>query len=152
MEAERSRRRRHPFPGRMSDVKKEIACSSTAESAYIHEKLRAFNARYMHDSEDFNFHIEEDGEIIGGIVASSLSDALEVEFLYVDVRHRGKGLGHRLLTHVEALARQKGLRRVLLNTYSFQAPEFYKKLGYAEVLKIDPAFEDYAQSYFMKIL
>ena len=120
----------------------KIICSSEADSSYIHRRLQEYNARYMRETEDFNFHIEENGKIIGGIVA----------FLYVDDQHRGKEIGRRLLAHVEELARQNGFRRILLNTYSFQAPEFYKKLGYTEILKLSPAFDSFSQSFFLKEL
>ena len=50
----------------------QIICSSEADSAYIHDRLREYNARYMHDFADYNFHIEENGKIIAGIVAGSL--------------------------------------------------------------------------------
>lgn len=130
----------------------KIICSSEADSSYIHRRLQEYNARYMRETGDFNFHIEENGKIIGGIVAEGLGDTLEVAFLYVDDQHRGKGLGRRLLAHVEELARQNGFRRILLNTYSFQAPEFYKKLGYTEMLKLSPVFDSFSQSFFLKEL
>lgn len=134
------------------EAEEAVVCSSEADSEYVREQLREYNAQYMYGFEDFNFHIEENGRIIGGIVAGSLGDTLEVEFLYVDGQYRGKGIGRRLLAHVEALARQKGLKRILLNTYSFQAPAFYKKLGYTEIGKLDPAFDGFTQSYFIKKL
>lgn len=129
-----------------------ILPSSEEDNDGIHKRLREHNARYMRDTGDFSFHIKEDGKTIGGIVAGGLGDLLEVEFLYVDEACRGRGIGRRLLAHVEVLARQRGLKRVLLNTYSFQAPAFYKKLGYTEVLKLDPAFDGFTQSYFLKDL
>lgn len=133
-----------------NEMEKEVVCSSETDSGYIHEKLREYNAQYMHETEDFNFHIEDNGRVIGGIIAGSLGDTLEVEFLYVEEHYRKKGIGRRLLAHIEMLALQKGLKRILLNTYSFQAPEFYKKLGYTEILKLSPAFDDFTQSYFIK--
>ena len=128
----------------------EIVRSEAENSSFIHEKLREYNARYMRDSGEFNFHIEENNRIVGGIVADGLGDTLEVEFLYVDEECRGKGIGRRLLEHVEKLARQAGMKRILLNTYSFQAPEFYKKMGYMEILKISPVFDEISQYYFIK--
>jgi N-acetylglutamate synthase and related acetyltransferases len=85
-------------------------------------------------------------------VAEALGDTLEIAFLYVDEQYRGKGIGRKLLAHAEDLERQKGMKRNLLNAYSFQAPAFYEKPGYTELLKLTPAFDDYAQSYFTKIL
>lgn len=138
---------------RWNDEKEgEILPSTEEESSEIHEKLRAYNAQYMYETGDFNFHIKEDGKIIGGIIAGGLGDTLEVEFLYVEETYRGKGIGRRILAHVERLAQEKGMKRILLNTYSFQAPDFYKKLGYTEVLKLSPVFDSFTQSYFLKNL
>lgn len=65
---------------------------------------------------------------------------------------RSRGLGKALLEHVETVARQQGMRRMLLNTYSFQAPGFYEKMGYQEIIKLEPAFDRFSQSYFIKEL
>lgn len=134
------------------DSELEIVSSSEADSSYVHEKLREYNARYMRETGDLSFHITDNGRIVGGIVAEGLGDTLEVAFLYVDEHDRKKGIGRRLLTHVEELAAQKGMKRILLNTYSFQAPGFYKELGYTELLKLSPAFDEFTQSYFIKEL
>lgn len=100
-------------------MESEIIASSERDTEYVHAKLREYNRCYMHDFEDFNFHIEENGKVIAGIVAESMSDTVEVEILFVDRGYRGKGLGSRLLSHVEKIAREKGMKRILLNTYSF---------------------------------
>lgn len=129
-----------------------IVRSSDKDNEYIHAKLCEYNGKYMKDFHEYNFHIEDNGKIIAGIVANSTIDTLEVDFLFVDENHRGKNLGSKLLKYAEDEARSNGLKRVLLNTYSFQAPEFYKKLGYEEILKINPCFEQFSQSYFLKNL
>lgn len=130
----------------------EIIASSEAQKEYVHKRLQAYNAQYMKEFADFSFHIEQDGAIAAGIVAESVGDTLEVEFLFVEEACRGRGLGRALLERAEAEARKRGLRRVVLNTYSFQAPGFYPKMGYREVLKLDPAFDGFSQSYFCKEL
>lgn len=129
-----------------------ILSSSEQVNDLIHQKLRRYNREFMRDFRDYNFHIERDGEIIAGIVAASTMDTLEVEFLFVDERYRREGLGSRLLGHVETLARKNGLRRILLNTYSFQAPDFYLKHGYTIQTVIEPCFGEYNQYYFIKNL
>ncbi|CAM2991085.1 GNAT family N-acetyltransferase [Hathewaya histolytica] len=130
----------------------KIVYSSEEDNEYIHSRLREYNKKYMRGFDDYNFHIKKDGKIIAGIVAVSTFDTLEVEFLFVDENHRGKNLGTELLQYAENAARINGLKRILLNTYSFQAPEFYKKLGYSELFKIEPCFEKFSQSYFIKNL
>ncbi len=118
----------------------------------IHGMLRRYNRRFMKEFRDYSYHIEEEGRLIAGIVAQSTFDTLEVEFLIVDDAYRGRGLGTELLSLAEAQARADGLRRVLVNTYSFQAPRFYEKLGYRKLFEISPCFAAYAQFYFVKEL
>lgn len=130
----------------------KIILSSEEDNKYIHSKLREYNRKYMRDFDNYNFHIKENNKIIAGIVAASTYDTLEIEFLFVDENHRGKNLGTELIKYVENLAKENGLKRILLNSYSFQAPDFYKKLGYSEILKIEPCFEKYNQYYFIKKL
>lgn len=130
----------------------EIVQSAEEQKEYIHKRLQEYNARFMQDFADFSFHVEENGVIVAGIVAESVGDTVEVEFLFVDETCRGRGLGKALLERVETAARERGMRRVLLNTYSFQAPGFYQKMGYQEMLKLEPAFDTVSQSYFLKEL
>ena len=90
--------------------------------------------------------------LVAGIVAEAVFDTVEVEFLCVKENCRGKGYGRALLRYVEEQAKKDGRKRILLNTYSFQAPEFYRSLGYEELLRIDPCFKEYKQYYFHKKL
>ena len=43
---------------------------------------------------------------------------------------RGRGHGRQLLAAAEHYAVERGCTRAWLTTFSFQAPEFYPKLGY----------------------
>jgi hypothetical protein len=45
----------------------------------------------------------------------------------------------------EAEARKRGCRRATLNTYSFQAPEFYRNLGYRVIATIEGLPEGHRQ-------
>lgn len=126
--------------------------SSERDQEEVHGKLRAYNHRYWKDIKDFSLHIERDGQIVAGIVAASTFETLEVEFLFVDEKWRGKGLGSLLLRTAELNARQAGVRHVLLNTYSFQAPDFYPKMGYRRLFEINPCLGPYAQYFFWKDL
>lgn len=129
-----------------------IEANSDADSEEIHRLLREYNRGYFTGLRDYSFHITLDGKIAAGVVAGSTADTLEVEFLFVAAEQRGKGLGGALLRHVEALAARDGLRRVLLNTYSFQAPDFYRAHGYTEAARLSPCFGDVRQYFFVKLL
>jgi len=62
-------------------------------------------------------------------------------FWWVDEAARGKDHGRRLMREAERVARKRGAALVYLNTFTFQAPEFYEKLGYRRfaALKNTPA-------------
>ncbi|MGW1210868.1 GNAT family N-acetyltransferase [Streptomyces sp. NPDC002499] len=82
---------------------------------------------------------EADG-LAGGLVGHTWTSWLHVAYLWVDDRHRGAGLGSRLLETAERVAREeRGCGSARLETWDFQAPEFYKKHGY-EVVCVIPDY------------
>ncbi|MET0604969.1 MAG: GNAT family N-acetyltransferase [Beijerinckiaceae bacterium] len=72
------------------------------------------------------------GAIAGGLVGSIWLDWLYVNLVFIDDRYRGGGAGRRLITTAEEEARRRGATHVYLDSFTFQAPDFYKKLGYRE--------------------
>lgn len=71
-----------------------------------------------------------DGAIVGGLVGETHWDWFYISLLIIPEALRGQGYGHALLTAAEDEARQRGARYAYLDTFSFQAPEFYKRHGY----------------------
>jgi GNAT superfamily N-acetyltransferase len=71
-----------------------------------------------------------DQEIAGGLIAETYWDWLYINLLWVKDELRGQGYGHRLLTLAEDKARQRGAKNAYLDTFSFQAPDFYRQHGY----------------------
>ncbi|MEU1479433.1 GNAT family N-acetyltransferase [Streptomyces sp. NPDC001668] len=77
------------------------------------------------------------GDLAGGLVGHTWTSWLHVTYLWVDGRHRGFGLGSHLLATAERLARRgRGCTAVRLETWDFQAPDFYRKQGYDVVCVI----------------
>ncbi|MFI6008470.1 GNAT family N-acetyltransferase [Streptomyces sp. NPDC051243] len=75
--------------------------------------------------------------VVGGLVGHTWTTWLHVTYLWVDERHRGAGIGSQLLARAERVARfERGCTAVRLETWDFQAPEFYKKQGYDVVCVI----------------
>lgn len=73
---------------------------------------------------------DTDQEIVGGILAELYWGWLFIDLLWVQEALRGRGLGGKLLVALEEEAKQQGATRAYLDTFSFQAPEFYAKHGY----------------------
>ncbi len=83
------------------------------------------------------------GRIVAGVNGDMWASYLEIKNLWVCDDLRGQGLGRRLLLAAEQAARARGCAQVLLDTHGFQAPEFYKKLGY----RVCGGFEDIGGRY-----
>jgi len=71
-----------------------------------------------------------DQEIIGGVIGATYWNWLYINLMWIKEEFRGRGFGHQLLTLAEQEARQRGAEYAYLDTFSFQAPDFYKKHGY----------------------
>ncbi|MGW0081227.1 GNAT family N-acetyltransferase [Streptomyces sp. NPDC003393] len=81
--------------------------------------------------------LDESGGLAGGLVGHTWTTWLHVTYLWVDAPHRGEGLGSRLLTRAERIAHDaRGCRGARLETWDFQAPEFYRRHGYKVVCAI----------------
>ena len=80
---------------------------------------------------------EEDKKKIAGIIGETHGNWMEVDYLWVDEAHRKNHIGSNLLKEAENLAIERGCTNVFLNTFHFQAPEFYKKHGYQEVFVLE---------------
>lgn len=78
------------------------------------------------------YAVDEAGELLGGCVGNTVDlwRWLTIDLMWVSPDHRGEGLGRELLDAVEAQARERGCRWSKLNTWEFQAPEFYERCGY----------------------
>ena len=89
-----------------------------------------------------------DEEIVGGVIGAIYWGWFHLDLLWVKEELRRRGYGHRLLTRAEDEARQLGAKNVYLDTFSFQAPDFYKKHGY-QVFGELPDFPPGYQRYFL---
>lgn len=57
---------------------------------------------------------------------------VEIRGFWVDADLRGRGIGSAMMTALEAEAKRRGSTRAALDTYSWQAPGFYHRLGFVE--------------------
>jgi predicted N-acetyltransferase YhbS len=108
--------------------------------------LRAYNVAAVgkFDHRPLTVTIRERGKIVGGLAGETFFGWMFVSLLWVSDQHRGNGWGRSLMRTAEAEARKRGVRNVYLDSFSFQAPAFYAKLGYREFgrLKEFPAGHD----------
>lgn len=113
-----------------------IENSSKIEREFIESKLIAFNnSRVPFLQEDpflpISYIIKENEQIIAGINAMLYCwNCLYVDILWIDEKYRNHTYGTMLLDKVENEAKAAGSHLVHLDTFDFQAKDFYLKHGY----------------------
>ena len=75
----------------------------------------------------------EQNEIIGGLYGRSLWGTLEIKTFVVKTENRNEGIGRKLIEEAEKEAKIRNCRFISLDTFSFQAPVFYEKLGFEKI-------------------
>jgi GNAT superfamily N-acetyltransferase len=75
---------------------------------------------------------DETGKLTAGISGHTWGGVCEIQLLWISEAMRHKGLGSRLIAAAEDEARRRGCDKLVLSTYSFQAPAFYAARGYVQ--------------------
>ena len=105
--------------------------------------------------ESLTFFLRDaEGGIVGGVHGnySPTGRWLYVGMLWVSEGLRGGGHGSRLMRSIERVAAERGCANAYLDTFSFQAPEFYRKLGYVVFGELEDFPEGHSRIFLRKSL
>ena len=115
---------------------------------------RKYNSRHV-DNDFLPLSIycsDSDGQIIGGLTGKTYWNYLDIEFLWVHEDYRGVDIATQVITMAEAEARKRGCSYAMLDTYEFQALDFYIKQGYECFGKLEGYCERYERYYLKKTI
>ncbi len=104
----------------------------------VDNALDEFNMQHgaMREVQRLSVFAEDDhGKVIGGAVGRTWGKCCELQQLAVHSEHRSQGIGEQLLQRFEQEAAARGCTLAYLDTFSFQAPIFYKRRGYRVALE-----------------
>lgn len=104
----------------ISSVKKILAAYNQKHTAHLQD---------CHN-EPLEIILKDHDKIIGGLLGRSIWGTLQIQFLAVDEQYQKQGLGKKLILEAERVAIERQCHYITVDTFSFQAPEFYKALGY----------------------
>ena len=117
----------------MSDLKIVFEQEGGSTAQIVRDRLDMFNVGTTGIAGFYpvNFFLKSArGETLGGVLGAIWGGWLQISYLWVDEACRGKDWGTGLMDAAEAYARERGARSVMLDTHSFQAPQFYAGRGY----------------------
>ncbi len=124
--------------------------------ARVIKGLRAFNevqTKRPINVHKFAIYVKDgDGAIVGGITCMTYWDWLYVDYFWLDERLRRRGWGTRLIECAERIAIERGCRGAWLDTFSFQAPGFYLRMGYREFGRMTNHPKGESRHFFWKRL
>ncbi len=129
----------------------EIEEPSSAEIEFLEERLYEFNAGTtgIADGRGLGVFLRDESEnILAGAAGHTWGETCELRQVWVAASVRGRGLGRPLMAEVEAEAIRRGCRQLVLTTHSFQAPDFYRKLGFEVVSELP----DYPRGFSQLVL
>ncbi|WP_061316214.1 GNAT family N-acetyltransferase [Clostridium botulinum] len=130
--------------------------SSEEEADLIVDRIVEYNLSKIPGKQEvpllcINRVIEDtNGEIIAGILSKMYCwNCIYIDVLWIKEQYRKDGLGTKLLKEVEKIAKEKDCHLIHLDTFDFQAKDFYIKHGYEIFGILDQCPENHKR-YFMK--
>jgi GNAT superfamily N-acetyltransferase len=102
-----------------------------------------------HDGQGLGFVIHDDlGRMIGVAAGYTWAGISELRQMWIDERYRGCGYARALLNAFVTEARDRGVRRIWVSSYDFQAPEMYEKAGFKRMAE----FKDWPEGHVNVVL
>lgn len=133
--------------------------SKNGELDLIVDKIVEYNLSKVPLRQEIDFlwinRIIEDvnGQIIAGILSKMYCwNCLYVDVLWVKEEYRKDGLGSKLLKEIEKVAKEKGCHLIHMDTFDFQAKDFYIKHGYEIFGILDECPQGHKRYYMKKII
>lgn len=104
-------------------------------------------------SASYIFLKDDGGSIVGGSFIQFTFDIAAIDVLWVKSPFRGRGAGSSIFREIERLATEKGMKRVIANTFEFQgAIPFWNKMGLTVFARLDDYPVGSRLCYLHKIL
>ena len=104
---------------------------SASDDKIIRDGIVNFNSQTINEkATHFSIFAKDGSQIIGGALIWEHSDALYIDVLWSDEHYRKKGVGAKIISLIDDVAINKGLHKIFVDTYAFQAQAFYQKHGF----------------------
>ncbi|MBS0286704.1 MAG: GNAT family N-acetyltransferase [Proteobacteria bacterium] len=76
---------------------------------------------------------KNNGQIVGVALIWEHTDAFYIDVLWLNENNRKRGIGTKIISMMNTLAIDKGISKIFVDTYTFQAQEFYQKHAFNSI-------------------
>ena len=122
-----------------------------SDDKVIRDGIVDFNGHIIDEkASHFSVFAKDDTQIIGGALIWEHSDALYIDVLWCNEQYRKQGIGTKIITMIDDAAKNKGLPKIFVDTYEFQARAFYEKHGFYCIGTITKYLKDYDRIFMRK--
>ncbi|MFG2099288.1 GNAT family N-acetyltransferase [Micromonospora echinaurantiaca] len=132
-----------------------LATADAELTARLDRELTAFNNRATgaDDEAELNVRVTDaDGDLVAGLTGWTWGGCAGINMVWVRADRRAEGWGGRLLRAFEAEAGRRGCTEVSVSSFSFQAPEFYRRHGYLDTGRREGIPGGHVDHHFWKSL
>lgn len=130
-----------------------------SDKAFLVDKLVDYNLSQVPATQEENFIdlsrkvLSEDGKILAGIIVRMYCwRCIYIDTFWIDESMRGEGLGTLLLEEVERVAKENGSHLIHLDTFDFQAKDFYLAHGYSVFVELEDCPKGHTRYFMSKVL
>lgn len=130
-----------------------------SDKAFLVDKLVDYNLSQVPATQEENFIdlsrkvLSEDGKILAGIIVRMYCwRCIYIDTFWIDESMRGEGLGTLLLEEVERVAKKNGSHLIHLDTFDFQAKDFYLAHGYSVFGELEDCPKGHTRYFMNKVL
>ena len=127
------------------------------DAEYICDKLVEYNLGQVPKTQKIDFIninkkiVDKNNNIIAGCIAKMYCwNVIYIDILWVDENYRRHGLGTKLLNEIERIALEEKCSLIHLDTFDFQARDFYVKQGYEVFGVLDDCPKNHYRYYLKK--
>lgn len=104
----------------------------TCDDEVIRHGIRAFNQAILKETAShFSLFAKKAETIIAGSLIWQQGDGLYIDTFWCSEPYRGQGIGSTLMVMLLDIALTKAVTKIFVDTYDFQAQDFYQKHGFA---------------------
>ncbi|MGM0835149.1 MAG: GNAT family N-acetyltransferase [Bacillota bacterium] len=129
--------------------------SNDTKKRHVNKMLYEYNLQHFPEDlrgkyQEINLYLmDEDDNVRGGLLGEVCWNWLEIHILMIDEDLRKDGYGSKLMQEAERIAVENNCDFIKVDTLSFQALDFYKKLGYEVYGVLDNVGRNH-EHYFLK--